>query len=437
MDTGKKHHMLLVTIGSAGDVYPFLALGAQLKRRGHQVTLVTSLYFEEIVKQEGLDFIPVGTREDYLKIVQNPDLWDPQQSLKFYGTVVLGQLIRPIYHIITDYMEKHKNALLIAQATVFAAQTAHEKHGYPFVTLHLQPAAFRTVYDFPLLPAWLPRPIKRAIFHALDKFVLDPALTPSLNEFRAELGLEPVKKLMDKWIHSPQKTIGLFNDWFAQIQPDWPPQTELTGFVLYDPNQDAQLPEEVQEFLDAGESPIVFTPGTSFQHGADFFTASVEACQVLNKRGLLLTRHRAQIPKNLPSSVRHVEYVPFGTLLPYTAALVHHGGVGTLAQALKAGVPQLIRPVAQDQPDSAVRLEQLGVAARLAPNHYTGKNVAEKLDYLLTSSRVREACLLAKASIDSDQALLRTCQAIENMANGSSSKAIERVCAVEWSLPKP
>jgi UDP:flavonoid glycosyltransferase YjiC (YdhE family) len=178
----------------------------------------------------------------------------------------------------------------------------------------------------------------------------------------------------------------------------------------------------------------VFTPGTSFQHGEDFFKVSVEACQMLNKRGLLLTTHKGQIPKNLPNAVCHVEYVPFGPLLPYTAAVVHHGGVGTLAQALKAGIPQLIRPVAQDQPDSAARLEQLGVAARLCLRHYTGKNVAEKLNYLLTSNSVREACLLAKASIDSDKAMLQTCQAIEQVANYSSSEVIEGVCADELTF---
>ena len=416
MDADKQHHILLATIGSAGDIYPFLALGARLKQRGHHVTLVTSMYFEELVKKEGLDFIPVGTREDYLNIIQNPDLWDPQKSLKFYGTVVLGQLIRPIYQVITDYMGKNKDALLIAQGTVFAAQTAHEKHGYPFITVHLQPAAFRTVYDMPLMPAWLPRPIKRGIFHVLDKFVLDPALTPSLNEFRAELGLAPVRNLMDKWLHSPQKTIGLFDDWFAPIQLDWPSQTELTGFVLYDPHQDSQLPEEVREFLDAGETPIVFTPGTSFRHGKGFFDASIKACQILNKRGLLLTKYKEQLPQHLPSTVRHFEYVPFGSLLPYAAAVVHHGGIGTVAQALKAGIPQLIRPVAQDQPDNAARLQHLGLAVSLPSHRYTGENVAVQLEYLLTSSSVREACRMAKDKIDSEKALLLTCQSVENFA---------------------
>lgn len=248
MNTYKRKNILLVTIGSAGDVYPFLGLAVGLKQRGHRVTLVTSMYFQEAVKKEGIDFIPIGTREDYLNIIQNPDLWDPQKSMKFYGTEVVGQLIRPMYKIITDYMNNKGNAILIAQGLVFAAQIAHEIHEYPFISLHLQPGVFRSVYDMPLLPGWLPRTVLKVIFNLLDTLMLDPALTPSLNEFRAELGLGPVTKIADQWIHSPQKTIGLFDDWFSPMQPDWPPQTELTGFIFYDPNQDAPFPKKYANF---------------------------------------------------------------------------------------------------------------------------------------------------------------------------------------------
>jgi len=415
MKTNVRKNILLVTIGSSGDVYPFLALAVGLKKRGHHVTLVTSMYFEEVINNESIKFIPVGSSEDYLNIIQNPDLWDPQKSMKFYGTEVVGQLIRPMYEIITGYMDNNEDAILIAQGLVFAAQTAHEMYGYPFVSLHLQPGVFRSVYDMPLLSGWFPRPLLKLIFNLLDKLLLDPALTPSLNEFRAELGLGPIKNIADQWIHSPQKTIGLFEEWFAPIQPDWPPQTELTGFVFYDPNADDPLPTKVSEFLDAGEAPIVFTPGTSYKHGEDFFNASVEACQILGKRGILLTKYGKQIPKDLPQSIKYFDYVPFGSLLPHAAALVHHGGVGTLAQALKAGIPQLIRPVAQDQPDNAARLVKLGVASSLQVRKYTGGNVAEKLDYLLTSEQVKDACSKAKNNIDPDKAILETALIIERL----------------------
>ena len=110
----------------------------------------------------------------------------------------------------------------------------------------------------------------------------------------------------------------------------------------------------------AGEPPIVFTPGSAMYHGQDFFRASVEACKQLNRRGILLTRHAEQIPADLPATIRHFSYAPFSLLLPRAAALVHHGGIGTSAQAMAAGCRQLITPFAHDQFDNADRLRRLG-----------------------------------------------------------------------------
>ena len=89
------------------------------------------------------------------------------------------------------------------------------------------------------------------------------------------------------------------------------------------------------EWLDAGEPPIAFTAGSAMVHAREFFAASIEACESLNRRGLVLTRFGDQLPRELPPSVKHVEYAPFGSLLPRCAALVHHGGIGTTAQALR------------------------------------------------------------------------------------------------------
>ena len=131
----------------------------------------------------------------------------------------------------------------------------------------------------------------------------------------------------------------LFPEWFAPPQPDWPNNLVQTGFPLWDERTDAGLAPEVKEFLDAGEPPIVFTPGSANIFGKRFFGAAIEACQRLGHRGILLTRFPEQIPDRLPSGVRHFDYIPFSLLPPKAAALVHHGGIGTTAQALAAGSP--------------------------------------------------------------------------------------------------
>jgi UDP:flavonoid glycosyltransferase YjiC (YdhE family) len=187
-------------------------------------------------------------------------------------------------------------------------------------------------------------------------------------------------------MHSPQLNLCLFPDWFARPQPDWPPQTQLTGFVYYDRQGDGDdLPNTVNEFINAGSPPIIFTPGTAMKHANQFFLDCVEACGRLRRRGILLTGHPEQLPDELPADIRHFAYLPFSKVLPRTAALVHHGGIGTTAGAIAAGIPQVIRPMAHDQPDTAARVERLGIGVSLPPGKFNAASLAGKLDTLMTS----------------------------------------------------
>jgi UDP:flavonoid glycosyltransferase YjiC (YdhE family) len=150
-------------------------------------------------------------------------------------------------------------------------------------------------------------------------------------------------------------------------------------------------------------------------HAADFFQAAVDACVRLGRRGLLLARFASQIPRDLPDGVRHFSYIPFSQVLPRSAAIVHHGGIGTTAQGLAAGIPHLVMPLAHDQPDNAHRLERLGVARTLLPAKFRGPAVARALSALLDSptvlSRAREIAGRLDPSADMD----RSCGIIEGI----------------------
>ena len=127
-------------------------------------------------------------------------------------------------------------------------------------------------------------------------------------------------------------------------------------------------------------------------HGHEFFDAAAEACRLLGRRGLLLTRHTEHLPATLPPGVIHVPYAPFSELLPRCAALVHHGGIGTTAQALAAGVPQLVMPMSHDQPDNAERLRKLGVGDEVSVKKFRAPAVAAKLRGLIESDEVARRC---------------------------------------------
>jgi UDP:flavonoid glycosyltransferase YjiC (YdhE family) len=249
-----------------------------------------------------------------------------------------------------------------------------------------------------------------------DWLVIDPTVAPKLNEFRASKGLPPVRRVLRDWWHSPDRVIGMFPAWFAPPQPDWPAQTRLTGFPLYDEGGVHALPEQLKKFLASGEPPIAFTPGSAMLHAAEFFRSAVKACNRLGRRGILLTRHPEQIPARLPDSVIHVNFAPFSELLPRVAALVHHGGTGTSSQALAAGVPQLVTPMTHDQPDNANRLNRLGVAEVVPFTRFTARRATAAIRRLLADPQRATRCRDVQSRFVGVDALEQTCDLVEQLA---------------------
>jgi UDP:flavonoid glycosyltransferase YjiC (YdhE family) len=302
---------------------------------------------------------------------------------------------------------------------------AHEALNFPFVSLHLQPSMFWSVHQSPrlarhvLLDDWVPKWLKEFQFRLGVWAMFDLNLRKAVNEFRAELGLGPLKTVWEM-MHSPQRIAAMFPQWYGPRQPDWPAHAHYTGFPRWDEKGVTQVSPEITKFLAEGDPPIAFTPGSAHMNARDFWLAAIDACVRLGRRGMLLTRHVEQIPRDLPPGVRHFDYAPFSEVLPQCAALVYHGGVGTLSQALAAGVPHVIMPMAHDQPDNAARIKRLGVGDYLWPNQFRGPKLAAMLERLLTSPDVKHQCRELAAWLDGDDAIGRTCELIEEHAWGRS-----------------
>jgi UDP:flavonoid glycosyltransferase YjiC (YdhE family) len=156
------------------------------------------------------------------------------------------------------------------------------------------------------------------------------------------------------------------------------------------------MPPELTKFLDDGPPPIVFTLGSSAVWVArDFYRESIAAAQILNRRAVLLIGdERNRLHETLPAEIIAVDYAPFEFLLERACAMVHHGGVGTTSQGLRAGIPTLIVPFAFDQPDNAAHAARLGSSRTLPRPQYRAARVAKELDILLTkpehATRARE-----------------------------------------------
>ena len=412
-------NVLLIAIGSHGDVHPFVGLGLALRARGHDVTVVTNPHFEPLVRRVGLGFAPVGTAEEYKSMAADPDMWHPTRAFNVVARGVLAA-VRPTYQAVVD-RNLPGQTVVAASSLALGARVAQEAHDIPTATVHLQPGVMRSEYEVPRyvgmpMRTWMPRWWKRFMWGVSDKLFIDRALAGPMNEFRGGLGLPPAWGYFADWWNSPQLVLGLFPEWFAAKQPDWPKQMRLTGFPLYDEKDLAPMPPGLVDFLDRGAPPIAFTPGSAMWQGRAFFDAAVETCRRLGRRGVLLTRHRDHLPPSLPPDVIHADYAPFSQLLPRCAAIVHHGGMGTSAQSMAAGVPQLVTPMAHDQLDNAVRMERLGVARWLLVKKFKPNAAAALLGQLLSSPATADACRAVRQKFELASPLEETCDLLESLA---------------------
>jgi rhamnosyltransferase subunit B len=420
--TRRSLDILLPTIGSAGDVHPVIELGTALQKRGHRATIVTNPWFEQQVLDGGLGFIAMGTVEEAEATVADPRLWHATKSFDCIVERVILPNIARLYRIIEE--RRAPNTVVAASGLCFGARIAQERLGVPTATVHLQPALLRSLADggrqgrIPV-DDHVPRLIKRAIFWLVDKALVDRRLAPAINAFRASLGLGPVKGIFKGYLQSPQLVIGLFPDWFGPVQPDWPQNTFVTGFVLHDDRARRAISADAEEFLAAGPPPLVFTPGSGAATLGEFFRQSVDACRIGGFRAMLVTNFPDQLPRDLPSGVRAFSYLPFSQILPRSAGLVYPGGIGTLAQAVHAGIPHLIVPHGHDQPDNAFRIERLGLGMRIYPEKYKAPRVAQLLTQLLGSSQIRSRCAEFAQKIDSGASLDTACDLLEGLGERS------------------
>lgn len=414
--------VIVVGLGSAGDVHPMVGLALELRRRGHEVVLVAPEPFAALAHRLGLEFEPVLSGAEIDSALKDPNAWHPTRAFFVVARRLVIPSVRPVYEIIRRRMVPGRT-VAVASGITLGARIAQEHLGVPLATAHLQPIMLRSVirpacYGFPDVIAHLPRSLRRLYLAAADRFLIDPALASAVNAFRAELGLPPVARLLDRWVHSPQLVLGLFPEWYAPPAPDWPPNVVLTGFPLWDEREVRPVSPELEAFLAAGEPPLAFTAGSAMMQGHDFFRVSVEACRRAGRRALLLTQHPEQLPATLPAGVRHVSYAPFSTLLPRCAALVHHGGIGTSAQALAAGIPQLVVPFAHDQPDNAMHLRHLGVAEMLPARRYSTRRLAGRLAALQAPSLL-ESCRRHARRMAGRRAIPDACAAIEALVQSA------------------
>jgi rhamnosyltransferase subunit B len=416
----------VVTIGSAGDLFPFMAMALSLRDAGHRVSFLAPVQHQPYVADTGLDFVGLPVDE---AVLHDPDLWHPTR-----GFGVVWRATRPGMARIVPCVEALPHdegvVLLVHPLALPEADLCRTvRPGLKVAAAYLAPQNLPTVHD-PLLvgpwrvPTWVPLAARRWLWRWAGRTFIDPVALPDVNAARAARGLPPLTSLVSHLFGLADLSITLFPEWFAPTQPDWPQPLYRAGFPLFDPKPDAAPSAELQRFLQDGPAPVVFTHGTGNTQAAAYFRHAVEAVKKLGLRAILLTPHPDQMPATLPPSILRQDYVPLRRLLPQVAALVHHGGIGTTAEALRAGTPQLVVPLAHDQFDNAARVTALGVGASLPAARLDSALLARALGQLTGSEQLRQRCREVGARFDGSDPMAALTARLEALADG-------RDCAVE------
>lgn len=440
--------ILLATFGSLGDLHPVIALGIELQRRGHAAAIVTSEYHRDRITKSGVGFYPAAPdlRPDDKALIRATmdERRGPEEVVRF--------MLRELPRTYADY-ERAANAdggadLIVTSDLAYAGPILAQKTGLAWASQVLSPISFLSPYDETVLPPlpWLRR------LHALGPRVYGAVLglakraarrlTAPVNDFRRSLGLRSVRDPFFDDKHAPQLVLAMFSRLIGTPRPDWPPQTALTGYAFYD-GDEPELSPDLQAFLDAGTAPLVFTLGSAavFDPGS-FFIESAAAARALRRRAVLLVGPEPSAMPLAHADIGVFPYAPFSKLFPRAAAIVHQGGSGTTAQAMRSGRPMVIVPYAHDQPDNALRVSKLGVARTIRRGHYSAGSAARELRRLLEDAMVPGRCAAVREQLLHEDGAATAADAIErvfvgSLPSGPSSDSPDRRGAQVPSTPPP
>ncbi|MBV9510623.1 MAG: glycosyltransferase family 1 protein [Caulobacteraceae bacterium] len=395
--------IVLSTAGTAGDLNPFVAIALELKARGHEPCITAQREFQATIEGEGVEFHPL--RPGVADVREELGLEAPeivQRATR--GSIGLEFAVRRIAmpflkRSFDDMMAATAGAdLVITHTSAFAGRLAAETRGLPWVSAALSPFTFMSAYDPPILSAMPALKVLREMTGArsdatLLKIVkaLSVLWTGTFQSLRAELGLPRCANPLFEGQFSRLGSLALYSSLFGAAQPDFPTACTLTGFCFYDRQHGAPtcLPDDLKRFLAAGAPPLVFTLGSTLvMDPGDFYNISVTAARSVGQRAVLLVgpgKAEALLARGVADDVHIADYAPHSALFPHASAIIHHGGIGTTAQAMRAGKPQLVVPHFGDQPDNANRIERLGVGRMISPGGYTPIRAARELAVVLDS----------------------------------------------------
>jgi len=409
--------VLITAIGSSGDILPYLPIGRELIRRGHQVAMLANPYFEKAVRTAGLGFRRLGRTEDLLRDFRRIGRVGSIGSPLRFAEWVIGQVPLTVQEVRSAIHDLRPDVIVRHKTHVGVQWTCREAR-IQCVVGAVAPAAWLSLHDrAESIP--LPRAFSRLGFIMARQVLrgfLEIPWERRLTRLRSRLGFRPGKRLLWDELTGGDCQLGIWSRSFRPPMPDDPKPAVITGFSFQDPPQDAR--DELESFLDRGDPPIIFTLGASGVHARlaeRFHACAVETCRRLGRRGVILTGNQGKTGGHIHDSILVLAYAPHARVFSRASLVVCHAGIGTMAEALRAGLPMVTVPLLFDQPDAAWRARRLGVAEVVPPSRLTPARLVRATRRALEDSTLRRRAAEIRAIMRTENGPVAAADAIERI----------------------
>jgi len=412
--------VVLIAPGSRGDVQPFIALGQGLRAAGHTVRLVTNLEFEALVASYGLELWPVDVNVQ--AALQGADA---SAAIERGGVLTsfrkLAQLAREgARKLVTVGNDAARGAdvLVSGFGGILTGEALAERHGLPHVQAYNVPLTDTAEFPGALLPGmsvW-PKNVVHRLSHALTRQVVWQTARSAGNPARTELlGLGPAPLFASRRTFGSGHILYGFSPAFLPRPADWSDNIRVTGFWFVD-EPAGWLPDRaLLDFLEAGAPPVYIGFGSmSSEHPAELMRLILDALAIHGRRAVVHSGWAGLASATLPANVLTVGSLPHAWLFPRVSAIVHHGGAGTTAAAVRAGKPAVVVPFHGDQPFWARLAHQRGVAtAPLPRRELTAQRLAEAIEHAVGDVALRRTAADLGARVGAEDGVSAAVAVIE------------------------
>lgn len=387
--------------GSQGDIQPCVALGKGLQQAGYHIRLAAPHNFAEFTAAHGLDFYPVGgdvqqiMTADTGREFMSAGSSNPLKSIRAIRTMIAPLALK----MALDAYQACRDADALICLGVFGAFGQAIAEALHIPVINMEPTPLIPTRAFPA-PSWPIQQDLGGLHNALSGSAMFQVLwqwyRPFIKEFRQQLGLPATSAV--RYLHT-LKTTPMLSAYSPHIIPhtaDWLQSVHVCGYFFLENRVEWQPSPELLAFLDTGDPPVYIGFGSmAGQQPQELAAIVLQALAKTGRRGLLLTGWGGLQAETIPQNVFVLDVAPHSWLFPRMAAMVHHGGAGTTAEGLRAGIPNIIIPFILDQPFWGKRVQAMGLGPQPIPQK---KLTADRLaNAILTATGDRNIQAKARA----------------------------------------